>query len=85
MVVIQHYQYSQKQSIGEIVSFKHSWFQNQHQSQRVRDNDDDDEEAGFEPSSSDGAEMDLATGTSCFKNRQERASLKVLHATPIFG
>ncbi|KAH3879974.1 hypothetical protein DPMN_003886 [Dreissena polymorpha] len=66
------------QSIGEIVSFKHSWFQNQHQGQRVRDNDDDDddEEAGFEPSSSDGAEMDLATGTSCFKNRQERASLK---------
>ncbi|KAH3717198.1 hypothetical protein DPMN_059979 [Dreissena polymorpha] len=40
------------------------------------DDDDDDEEAGFEPSSSDGAEMDLATGTSCFKNRQERASLK---------
>ncbi|KAH3875600.1 hypothetical protein DPMN_038869 [Dreissena polymorpha] len=31
MVVIQHYQYSQKQSIGENVSFKHSWFQNQHQ------------------------------------------------------
>ncbi|KAH3851679.1 hypothetical protein DPMN_094163 [Dreissena polymorpha] len=46
--------------------------------QSVRDNDDDDndEEAGFEPSSSDGAEMDLATGTSCFKNRQERTSLK---------
>jgi len=40
------------------------------------DDDDDDEEAGFEPSSSDGAEMELATGTSCFKNRQERASLK---------
>ncbi|KAH3892876.1 hypothetical protein DPMN_017009 [Dreissena polymorpha] len=47
------------------------------QSVRDNDDDDDDEEAGFEPSSSDGAEMDLATGTSCFKNRQERASLKV--------
>ncbi|KAH3711762.1 hypothetical protein DPMN_071436, partial [Dreissena polymorpha] len=41
------------------------------------DNDDDDEEAGFEPSSSNSAEMDSATSTSCFKNRQERASLRI--------
>ncbi|KAH3813054.1 hypothetical protein DPMN_141503 [Dreissena polymorpha] len=61
MVVIQHYQYSQKQ--------------------RYTDNDDDDdddefEEAGFEPSSSKNAEKDSSTGTSCFKNRLESASLR---------
>ncbi len=40
------------------------------------DDDDDDEEARFEPSSSNSAEMDSSTRTSCFKNRQERASLR---------
>ncbi|KAH3821605.1 hypothetical protein DPMN_123370 [Dreissena polymorpha] len=42
-------------------------------------NDDDDEEAGFEPSSSNSAEiMDSATSTSCYKNRQERTSLRTM-------
>ncbi|KAH3719521.1 hypothetical protein DPMN_062358 [Dreissena polymorpha] len=42
------------------------------------DDDDDDEfeEAGFEPSSSKNAEKDSSTGTSCFKNRLESASLR---------
>ncbi|KAH3860312.1 hypothetical protein DPMN_023209 [Dreissena polymorpha] len=39
-------------------------------------NDDDDKEAGFQPTSSNSAEMDSSKGTSCFKNRQERAILR---------
>lgn len=34
-------------------------------------NDDDDKEAGFQPTSSNSAEMDSSKGTSCFENRQK--------------